>query len=676
MQAMSTASRAVFLSYASEDAQAAQRITDALRTAGIEVWFDQSALRGGEAWDRKIRKEIHDCALFVAVISANAHARVEGYFRLEWKLAIDRSHLMAPDQTFLLPVAIDNTPQTDERIPDRFRELHWTRLPGGETPPAFIERIRRLLSAKAPGTPAPAPAGGTATSVRLPTSPNASVYGAIAIALVACVWVVAEKIWPSKHPVAATVQSPAPPGGTSEVFNPPPHSIAVLPFVNMSGDKEQEYFSDGLTEELLNSLARIDDLQVAARTSAFSFKGKDTDIGTIARKLNVGTVLEGSVRRSAHRIRVTAQLINAVSGFHVWSQTYDRSLGDVLKLESEIAESVAGALKLTLLGDLPGKIELGGTRNAGAFDAYLRASKAYETSHNEKEVGAAIDIYTDAVHLDPNFALAYAGRSLALSGFAATFKRGTAYRATLDQAKADAAKALGLAPELAHAHLAAGVAWETSLDFTPARQEYQRALTLAPGNARVLRNYGVFAVFMGESNSGLRATRRAVALDPLNPNSHFSLGSSLLFLGHYNEALAAFTDAHALDPDEANSQKAVGWAYYLLGDLQSARSMCESKPETLFANWCLAVIYEKLGRHNDAQVMLARLRAARGDDAAYEYAVTYAQWGEIAQALDWLETAMRLHHPNLERVKVNALLDPLRREPRFQAIERALNFPN
>ena len=143
---MTEPSRAVFLSYASQDAEAARRICDALRTAGIEVWFDQSALRGGEAWDTSIRKQIKACALFIPVISANAHARVEGYFRLEWKLAVDRSHLIAPDQAFLLPVAIDGTPQTDERIPDRFRELQWTRLPAGETPPSFVERVTRLLS--------------------------------------------------------------------------------------------------------------------------------------------------------------------------------------------------------------------------------------------------------------------------------------------------------------------------------------------------------------------------------------------------------------------------------------------------------------------------------------------------------------------------------------------------
>src|SRR5215469_3475107 len=151
-----TATGPVFLSYASEDAEAAERICNALRVAGIEVWFDKSEPRGGDAWDRSIREQINECALFVPVISANAHARTEGYFRFEWKLAIDRSHRMAPDQAFLLPVVIDDTPQGDKRIPDRFRELQWTRVPGGETPRAFIDRVRRLLaSVESDTSPAP-----------------------------------------------------------------------------------------------------------------------------------------------------------------------------------------------------------------------------------------------------------------------------------------------------------------------------------------------------------------------------------------------------------------------------------------------------------------------------------------------------------------------------------------
>ena len=184
--------------------------------------------------------------------------------------------------------------------------------------------------------------------------------------------------WVSRHShegATAAANTTASPASLAAAFNPPPHSIAVLPFVNMSGDKEQEYFSDGLTEELLNSLSRINELQVCARTSSFSFKGKDTDLATVARKLNVASVLEGSVRRSGHTIRITAQLNNAVTGFHIWSQTYDRDLSDVLRLQTEIATAVASALKVKLLGDVAVKIELGGTRNPAAFDAYLRGSR-------------------------------------------------------------------------------------------------------------------------------------------------------------------------------------------------------------------------------------------------------------------------------------------------------------
>ena len=222
---------------------------------------------------------------------------------------------------------------------------------------------------------------------------KAALLATIAVLVVALGYLVANRLVLSKRG-AEWSGSVCGQSAPATAFAPPPHSIAVLPFVNMSGDKEQEYFSDGLTEELLNSLAEINELQVAARTSAFSFKGKDNDIGTIARKLNVGAVLEGSVRRSAHTIRITAQLINAVTGFHLWSKTYDRDLGDVLKLQTEIATAVAEALKVTLLGDVAAKIELGGTHNPAAFDAYLRASKAYASRHEAKAVPTAIAAYT------------------------------------------------------------------------------------------------------------------------------------------------------------------------------------------------------------------------------------------------------------------------------------------
>src|SRR6516162_514105 len=261
--------------------------------------------------------------------------------------------------------------------------------------------------------------------------------------------------------VANTTVSRAP---ATASFNPPPHSIAVLPFVNISGDKEQEYFSDGLTEELLNDLARIDELQVAARTSAFSFKGKDTDIGTVARKLNVGAVLEGSVRRSAHTVRVSAQLINAVNGFHMWSQTYDRGLGDVLKLQTEIATEVALALKIRLLGDVATRFELGGTRNPAAFDAYLRAMQA-SWRGDENGLQDAIAAWTEAIRLDPGYAGAFAGRSIAYSAYAGTFAHGSAIREFFDKAHRDAHQALTLTPEFVGGYLALADYYENgSLD--------------------------------------------------------------------------------------------------------------------------------------------------------------------------------------------------------------------
>jgi TolB-like protein/Flp pilus assembly protein TadD len=655
----------VFLSYASQDAQAAQKICEALRAAGIQVFLDQSELRGGDAWDQKIRHEIHDCALFVPLISAHSNARHEGYFRREWRLAVERTGDMSDRVAFLVPVVIDDTSDSRADVPERFRQVQWTRLPGGETPTAFVERIKRLLSPElSPLSAVSGAAPGLREPVRASRRSKPVLLAIVAVVFAMLAYFVADKFWISKHVAASTA------------FNPPPHSIAVLPFANMSGDKDQEYFSDGLTEELLNSLSEINELQVAARTSAFSFKGTNTDIGTIARKLNVGAVLEGSVRRSANTIRITAQLINAVTGFHLWSKTYDRDLGDVLKLQTEIATAVASALKVTLLGDVAAKVELGGTSNPAAFDAYLRGAKAVHSIRDSKDLPAAIAAYTEAMSLDPHYALAFAGRSIALSIAAGEAEIAAAVREGYDKAQADARQALALAPDLAQAHLAlAFVAEQGTLDFTQANDEYERALALAPGNAQVLRESGLFAALMGHFDAGIAATRRAVVLDPLARQSHGALAQALYAARRYEEAVAAFAEVISLTPDLKGTYGDRGFAYYGLGDLERARASCETKPDAWQSRQCLAVIYDKLGRHADAEAVLAKMKAGLGDTAAYQYATIYAQWGNRAQALEWLDTALRLRDPGLEFLKTEPLLDPLRKEPRFQAIERELKFP-
>jgi TolB-like protein/DNA-binding winged helix-turn-helix (wHTH) protein/tetratricopeptide (TPR) repeat protein len=462
-------------------------------------------------------------------------------------------------------------------------------------------------------------------------------------------------------------------------FAPPRHSIAVLPFVNISGDKEQEYFSDGLTEELLNSLSRINQLQVAARTSSFYFKGKDVDLPTIAHKLNVASVLEGSVRRSGNRVRVTAQLNNAVTGFHLWSQTYDRDLGDVLQLQTEIATAVASTLKVTLLGDVGTKIELGGTRNPAAFDAYVRGSKAYWTSPGGQQYEQAVIAgFTQAIRLDPEYALAYADRSLALISFAQGAK-GSAALDYLNKAQADARKAIALAPDLAEGHLALAGLLQISLDFPGATTEYERASALAPGNARVSREYGVFAVIMGKTEVGLAAAHRGVVLDPLNPETHYWLGGSLVLARRYDEAIASFTNAKALSSNDPFIAPFIdGWiglSYYLTGNFANARRAC-GRGDQYLSLMCLAMTYDKLGQRTDAETILAKLQSLRGDNGALAYAMICAQWGDKGKALEWLDKATRLHDPWLQYVKVFALFDPLREEPRFQAIERELKFPD
>jgi TolB-like protein/Flp pilus assembly protein TadD len=674
---LSGTSHSVFISYASEDADVVARICAALRSGGVEVWLDQSELRGGDAWDRQIRERIHDCRLFIAVISASTESRDEGYFRREWKLAADRTHDMAERKAFLLPVVIDATPERGASVPDKFHEVQWTRLPGGETPPEFVERVRRLVSPDAP-TATVLPAGAAPTPpppMREPVPASRRSEWAlpvIAAAVVAgaVVYFAIDRFWISKYPTAPAAQ----PSAAPTAFSPPPHSIAVLPFVNLSGDKEQEYFSDGLTEELLNSLAEINELQVAARTSSFSFK-EHPDIATVAHKLNVGAVLEGSVRRSGHTLRITVQLINAVTGFHLWSKTYDRDLGDVLKLQTEIATAVAGALKVTLLGDVAAKVELGGTRNSAAFDAYLRGAKAYSSRQEGKDTPIAITAYTEAIRLDPDYALAFAGRSMAFSSYAGEAATAAAAREAFDKAQADARQALALAPDLAQAHLALAFVSDNTLDFTQANYEYERALALAPGNAEVLRRSGGFAAYMGHFDAGLAAAHRAVVLDPLARESHLVLGRALYAARRYEEAVAAFAEVISLDPYKITYADR-GLAYYGLGDLERARASCETTADYWASKQCLAVIYDKLGRHADAEAELAKLKAALGDTSAYQYATIYAQWGNRAKALEWLETALRLRDPGLELLKTDPLLDPLRKEPRFQTIERGLKFPS
>ena len=328
--------RAVFLSYASDDAEIAERICASLRAAGIEVWFDQNALRSGDAWDQKIRREIRDCTLFIPIVSRSTQARSEGYFRLEWHLADQRSHLIARSRAFLLPVCIDSTSEADAEVPDSFTSVQWTRLPDGNVPPAFAERVARLL-AQDDHTPPPRPRPASFQTVTgsgsLPGRPVRTRLGLLLLAALAATgisYVAMNRLLPGRHELApAPTSVPVATIDAAARSTIPEKSIAVLPFADMSERKDQEYLSDGMTEEIIDLLVKVPELRVPARTSSFYFKGKSEDISTIARRLAVAHILEGSVRKSGNRLRVTAQLVRADTGYQLWSETYDRDLKDV-----------------------------------------------------------------------------------------------------------------------------------------------------------------------------------------------------------------------------------------------------------------------------------------------------------------------------------------------------------
>jgi TolB-like protein len=660
----------VFISYASQDAAVSAALVEALERHGIPCWIAPRNVKPGAQYADAIVRAINEAKAVVLVLSGSA---------------VSSSHVAreveraASKHKPIIAFRIDSAPLVPA-LEYFLSESQWIDVVKLGMPAA----LANLSEAVGQGSGLTV----AAASVAHPKSPRNRILFAAGVAVVAvalaALW--ADKVWISKRvPASQPVASAAPQStgaasstpATEAAFTPPPHSIAVLPFVNVSGDKQQQYFSDGLTDELLNSLSRINELQVAARTSSFSFQGEHPDISTVAHKLNVGAVLEGSVRRSAHTIRITAQLVNGVTGFHLWSQTYDRDLGDVLALQTEIANAVASALKVALIGNVAAKIELGGTRDPAAFDAYLRGSKlAAAAAHSSAEVRATIDAYTEALRADPNFALAYAARARAKTGWGYFLIE--APQDAFASARTDAGHAISLAPELGDGHAALGEVLENGfLDFAGAAKEHERALALAPGDARVLRAYSHFATYMGHVDAALASARRNVELDPLNVLAYRTLGEALHAARRYKEAIAAYDQAIGLSPGHASEvYQRRARSYYLMGDFPLAKASCETEPDHYQVQLCMPLVYERLGQRAAAEVALAGAIAAQREFSSYQYAQIYAQWGDTKKALDWLETALRIRDVGLEYLKTDPFLDPLRSQLRFQAIERQLKFPD
>jgi TolB-like protein len=671
-------SHAVFLSYASQDAEAARRIADTLRAAGIEVWFDQSELRGGDVWDQKIRHQIRECALFLPIISSHTQERTEGYFRLEWRLADQRTHLMGRTRPFIVPVCVDDTPETDADVPDAFSAVQWMRLHNGNARPAFVERVLRLLSPEAGEVRSPAAPGAppTGAAPRLPASspaaPRPTQHVLMLIAAVAVIgfgYFAVDKLWLLKRsaPDTQTLSSTIP-AGTRPQGAIPEKSVAVLPFIDMSEKKDQEYFSDGLSEELIDLLAQVQDLRVPARTSSFAFKGKADDVPSIAQKLRVAHVLEGSVRKAGNTLRVTVQLIRADNGYHLWSRTYDRDIKDIFKVQDEIAAAVVEVLKAKLA---PAQaVAAYRSSNTEAYNQYL-LGKRFHSRGNVDGWRRAIDAFRKAIGLDPDYAAAYA--SLALSEYALADSTGDA--AGQRQAMADAERAVTLAPQEADGYASRGVLRVNgSWDWNGAEADLEKALALDPASDKVQGNYATLLERLGRLPEAIAVGRRATEIDPLSAIAWSNLGQYLTFHRDYPAAHEALRRCLEINPESSFGGHHVAILRLLEGNAAEALATARKIGTEPFRLTDVAMAEHSLGHAKESQQVLDELIAKHAPDGAYQVAEALAWRGEKDKAFEWLERAYQQRDGGLSEVKVDLLLDRLHGDPRFKALLKKMNL--
>lgn len=483
-------------------------------------------------------------------------------------------------------------------------------------------------------------------------------------------------------PAPSPESSPAPLPETStetvvenaaEAEAPVSASVAVLPFVNMSGDKDNEYFSDGLSEELLNVLAKVNALKVAARTSSFHFKGQTGDIAEIAHSLGVSSVLEGSVRQSGARVRITAQLINAADGYHLWSETFDRELTDIFAVQDEIAHAVTEALKVKLLGDDAARLNIGGTHNTAAFKAYLQGMHYRNRGSDQASLRSAAESFQSAIDLDPEYALAHAGLAIAweelvTNGFAG-IKR------VANNVEASARKSIELAPELADGYqILCRVLLYYQLDRKGALEAINTALKLNPGNVDVQIEYSRIQSIFLEHDKALAASRTALELDPVSMFANHFYGHAFYFARRYEEAVSVFRTVLKLDPHYPRPHYEIGMCRLKQGDMDSALHEVEQEPLTWMKFSGMAIILHHLGRTEDAESSLALLIRDYQEIGLYQQAQVHAQWGNSEKAIQTLNEAHEYHDPGTSQLLVDPLLDPIREAPEFAELLKKTGF--
>jgi TolB-like protein/Tfp pilus assembly protein PilF len=452
----------------------------------------------------------------------------------------------------------------------------------------------------------------------------------------------------------------------------PQKSIAVLPLLNESGDPKDEYFSDGLSEELIAALAQISGLKVIGRSSSFRFKERKEEPKTIGEKLGVSTLLDGTVRRQGDRVRIVAELVNAADGIQLWTRTFDRQLKDIFAVQEEIAKAVAESLKVTLLGGDATSVQGSAPSNVEAHNAYLQGH-FYLVRRNVEDFRKAIGYYDQAVQLDPEYALAYAERAEAWTLWGdLTGQRPTAY----PKARMDAEKAVAIAPALAEARAALGwvrcfVDWK----FADGLSELKRAKELSPANPTANDLLARIIVYMGRFDEAERQARHAVELDPLSTVTQGNLARVLFYAGKLDEADAVARKAAELQPTGASNHR---WQVLIAaqrGDGEAALREAQLEADEGYRRFELAVAQYVVGDRQAADAALADLMAKAREGFAYQIAEVYAVRGEKDKAFEWLQISFDDRDAGMLGLLVDPLLRGLRDDPRYKNLLVKVGLP-
>jgi len=446
-------------------------------------------------------------------------------------------------------------------------------------------------------------------------------------------------------------------------------SIAVIPFVDMSPAKDQEYFTDGLTENLLNALAQIGEIKVAGRTSSFAFKGRNEDLRSIGAQLNVQNILEGSVQKAGNRIRITAQLVDTNDGFHLWSETFDRNLDDVFAVQDEITAAVVKALRKTILGEE--EITTGYAGDFGAYNAYLRG-RSYESQNNFEGWEKADEQYRLAIEIDPNMALAWAGLSHSIAnqtGFTSDFSEG------YEQARQAAQKALDLDPELPEAHLAlAEVQRSYDWDWAATERSLNRAIELRPGDSDIRVSLAELRTIRGDLAGALLQVDQALSQDPLNTDVQGLRIWILLALDRNDEAVAGAQHLMEIEPQRGVVGILLSTAHYERGEYQQALDAAKKEQFPFLRLTAEAIDYYALGDRKTAEAKLAQLVEEFGDDTSYQVAAIYSLRGDHDRAFAALERGYAIRDPGLVSIQLHTAFDPIRDDPRYDAFLKKMGM--